>query len=307
MLSRSSDFFEEFRPTDGASARLACLVFNFNYGRFLRKAVESALAQDLREEFHVWIVDDASSDDSIGIARNLRAIYGNRLGLLRAETNLFGNRKCVFTRAMKCMNYEYLALLDADDYWTDPDKLALQVQVLDSQPSAVLVHHSFLGVHVGIDREDVMRAVPRLGGNWSWRLLSVGDGIGTSTVMIRRAAINALPSLDGLVAWDWACWSLVARTGRIVSLPQVMSAYQLHGDNLWARKTSPMMELRQCLEVETFMVKNVDVRAQRYWRLARDYRRFEIWAAKFLKLSVLRRVRRVRGLVLQATYRLLDH
>ncbi len=42
----------------------------FNYGRFLRKCVESVLSQDV-EDLRVLVIDNASTDNSVEVAREL--------------------------------------------------------------------------------------------------------------------------------------------------------------------------------------------------------------------------------------------
>src|SRR5438128_12254393 len=50
------------------------VVNNYNYGRFLREAIESALAQAY-EHVSVIVVDDGSTDDS----REVIATFGDRI------------------------------------------------------------------------------------------------------------------------------------------------------------------------------------------------------------------------------------
>ena len=53
-------------PAASASsvAKVSIVINNFNYGRFLRRAIDSALAQE-DENFEVIVVDDGSTDNSL--------------------------------------------------------------------------------------------------------------------------------------------------------------------------------------------------------------------------------------------------
>ena len=60
-------------------SRLFSIVIpTFNYGRFLRRAIDSAVSQK-GDDFEVIVVDDGSTDDSPQIA----ASYGSRIGYVR--------------------------------------------------------------------------------------------------------------------------------------------------------------------------------------------------------------------------------
>src|SRR5436853_3004216 len=54
--------------------RVSIIINNYNYGRFLRDAIDSALGQGYPNT-EVVVVDDGSSDDS----RDIIASYGNRI------------------------------------------------------------------------------------------------------------------------------------------------------------------------------------------------------------------------------------
>ena len=62
------------------------VIPNYNYGRYLRACVGSVLSQDV-EKLRVLIVDNASTDDSPEVARELAAM-DPRVELRLHETNL---------------------------------------------------------------------------------------------------------------------------------------------------------------------------------------------------------------------------
>ena len=62
------------------------VIPNYNYGRYLRACVDSVLSQDV-EKLRVLIIDNASTDDSPEVARELAAM-DPRVELRLRETNL---------------------------------------------------------------------------------------------------------------------------------------------------------------------------------------------------------------------------
>jgi glycosyltransferase involved in cell wall biosynthesis len=83
------------------------VICNYNYERFLGKAIDSALAQDYPAT-RVLVIDDGSTDGS----RALIEGYGSRITSV-FKTN--GGQVSAYNRAMQELDSEYAILLDADD------------------------------------------------------------------------------------------------------------------------------------------------------------------------------------------------
>jgi glycosyltransferase involved in cell wall biosynthesis len=108
-----------------------------NEGKFLAEAVESVLAQTY-QNWDLLLVDDGSTDDSTKIALRYAEQYPAKVRYL--EHNGHGNRGASAARNLGISNAKgkYIAFLDADDVWL-PQKLARQVEILNSQPAAAML------------------------------------------------------------------------------------------------------------------------------------------------------------------------
>lgn len=60
-----------------SNPKVAIIVSNYNYGAYVDKAIQSALAQDYKGELRVYIVDDGSSDDSWETISSITEHFGN--------------------------------------------------------------------------------------------------------------------------------------------------------------------------------------------------------------------------------------
>lgn len=96
------------RPPDaGAAIPLSIVITCFNYGRYLRGAVESCLDQRPRP-LEVIVVDDGSTDDT----REVAASFGDRIRYLRRENGgVAASRNTGFSAS----SGEFVLFLDADD------------------------------------------------------------------------------------------------------------------------------------------------------------------------------------------------
>ena len=83
------------------------LITNYNYGRFLREAIDSALNQTYRN-VEVVVVDDGSTDES----REIIDGYGGRIVSVLKEN---GGQGSAFNAGIAASRGEIICLLDADD------------------------------------------------------------------------------------------------------------------------------------------------------------------------------------------------
>ncbi len=115
-------------------------IFTYNYDKFLAKALESVLAQQTSFPVEIVIGDDYSTDKTRAIAMEYAGASPGKFILSFNEANIGGTRNWV--RAMSKCRGKYIALLDGDDYFTDPLKLQKQYDILEKNPRFVLSFHS---------------------------------------------------------------------------------------------------------------------------------------------------------------------
>jgi glycosyltransferase involved in cell wall biosynthesis len=115
---------------------VSVIVPAYNYGRYLREAIESIQAQDY-DDLEIVVVDNASTDDTQAV---LASIHEPRMRVLTLEVNqgLSG----AFNLGLESARGEYVAYLDADDRWR-PGKLRPQVELMESEPGVGVVFCNF--------------------------------------------------------------------------------------------------------------------------------------------------------------------
>lgn len=157
----------------------------FNGAKYIHQAIESILTQTL-QDFEIIVVIDGSTDDT----RQKLEQFGNRLVILEQE-NLGGG--AALNTAMSAAQGEYIAILDDDDL-AYPQRLSIQVDWLDTHPTAVACSVLFeTSSNPGVPTvkpEDicnkegfVQRPIRKHFDHIFWR---------PSFTMIRRAAMNGL-------------------------------------------------------------------------------------------------------------------
>jgi glycosyltransferase involved in cell wall biosynthesis len=106
---------------------------NYEYGRYLRQCVQSVLSQDV-QDLRLLIIDNASTDDSVAIARQL-ASKDSRIQVVVHPTNL--GQVSSYNEAIDWASSKYFIILCADDLLA-PGSLARAIAVMEDNPEVVL-------------------------------------------------------------------------------------------------------------------------------------------------------------------------
>lgn len=110
-------------------AQLTVIMSCYNQAKYIRQAIDSVLMQKTDFPFRLFITDDCSTkDDSRAIIQEYAEKHPDRITALLNDTN--GRYLANILRAKSQTKTEYLTLLDADDYWTDPGYLQRAVDFL---------------------------------------------------------------------------------------------------------------------------------------------------------------------------------
>ena len=109
---------------------IICTVFNKE--PWLKKTIDSFLAQQTEFAIEIILVDDASSDGSRSIIQDYQANYPNLIRAFYQDENQ-GIAKTWVAICKEARGY-YIARCDGDDFWIDPLKLQKQVNLLASKP-----------------------------------------------------------------------------------------------------------------------------------------------------------------------------
>lgn len=123
-------------PSPITPGLVAIIITSYNRSHYLRQALESVLAQTYTN-YHIIIVDDASSDNSATVARDYQARYPEQITALCKETRL-GLVDSVNQAFAHCHNAAYIAFHPDDDLWR-PDKLEKQIVYFTQHPQVGIV------------------------------------------------------------------------------------------------------------------------------------------------------------------------
>lgn len=118
-------------------------VLCYNHEQYLAQCLDSILCQKCNFEYKVHVFDDVSTDSSWNILQAYQAKYADRLVIMQPEHNTYssGNRNAHLQYLQKINQAKYVAFCEADDYWTDENKLQKQYDAMEANKNAVMCIH----------------------------------------------------------------------------------------------------------------------------------------------------------------------
>lgn len=161
----------------------------YNRAHILRRALDSVLAQSY-ENLEIVVVDDCSTDNTADVLAVYQKV-DSRLRYFRHHVNK-GNAGTRNTALNECKG-EFVAFMDDDDEWIDPQKLEKQVAVLQGNPALGIVCTGVRRFNAPHETVDI--TIPRPD-NLAATILRKNGIIYNSSVMTRRALILEMGGFD---------------------------------------------------------------------------------------------------------------
>lgn len=229
--------------TSGAT-QVSIIVTLHNYGRFVREAVESALASE-GVAVEVVVIDDRSADEGPDVIRSIMAERSEAAILFveqRVNTGVQRARNLAFSHARS----PYAFVLDADNS-VYPRGIAKLADALDDQPDAAFAY----GIIERFSAEGPLGLMGVEG--WDERRLARSHYI-DAMALVRVAAWREVggyvtdPSLE--LGWeDYDLWLNFASHGyRGLHIREIVGRYRIHGISSLAITSLDTDDLMQRLQ-----------------------------------------------------------
>lgn len=230
---------------------LSIIINNYNYGRFLSAAIESALGQTYPDT-EVLVVDDGSVDDS-------RAVIGRYADRVMPIFKANGGQASAINVGFARSRGEVIIFLDSDDV-LEPDIGARVARAFAAQPESGKVEYPMSVIDAegratgGVKpAEYLARPTGDLRGQ---ELRSPFEVLWMSTsgnAFSRRVLEQILPvPEDGypVCGADWYLAHISPFFGPVVFLDDIGACYRVHGSNQY---TSERLDLKQIRQSIVFM------------------------------------------------------
>jgi Glycosyl transferase family 2 len=233
-------------------AKIDVVVPCYNYGRFLNSCVGSLLEQSVRD-LRVLVIDDASTDDSLSVARKL-AEKDRRVSVVAHSQNK--GHIATYNEGIAWASADYFLLLSADDLLV-PGALERAIEIMDENPDVVLTHGEGI---VWYDDQPFPPVATQRTSTWArhdliGEICATGANLVATPTAIGRT--NVQKDIGGYKeslphAGDMEMWLHFAAHGAVARIDAVQAIYRRHSSAMsnayFARMLPDYRQRRQAFD-----------------------------------------------------------
>lgn len=236
-------------------ALVSVRLMAYEHEAFIRDAMNGIMMQKTDFLTEVVIGDDFSKDKTLEIIRSyedtekisiriLEREVGDSYWVKRQEKGRLYN----FLNILENCNGKYVALLDGDDYWTDPFKLQKQVDIMEQAPDLSICFHyvnkvdsngKLLDKHEVLDNNEVLFENVLSGEKIETR---------TSSVLFRNDKFDSTLFPLNANAGDFFIKLALLSKGNGYRILEAMSNYRIHDKSVWSSEQSIVIIKRRIVD-----------------------------------------------------------
>lgn len=230
----------------------------FNCGKYLDHSVLSVFSQVTEHKIVLMVSNDCSSDNSKGVLDRLKStftrdnfeirVYNQNLNLGEVKNTKFLLNEC---------DGDYIAYIDADDFWITPNKLELQINFLEQNKDYSMCFTGYLDYNNGhftpIEDGHCWLCPPNnidINSPITPEMLTLTNFIGSSSRFFRNFKGIIIPDyiFDNFPYSDWPMNFEIALLGKIGYLNFPSYCYRIHDSSLTQKISLDKLETLDMLD-----------------------------------------------------------
>lgn len=200
-------------------------VTTYNHERYIAQAIESVLGQRTTFAVEVVVGEDCSTDNTLAICREYEKNYPDRVRVVASESNIGMHHN--YRRTIEACRGKYIAMLDGDDWFSDMDKLQIQVEQLEKSGAAMCYTRS---ERRGEDGSSVIYPEGALHTSFE-DMLRLNTAENCTTVALKERILEYYaevePQTKGWLTDDLPMWLWFAATQTIVGIDRVTAVHRM--------------------------------------------------------------------------------
>lgn len=197
---------------------ISVILPTHNGARFIRRAIESVRAQTLKD-WELIVVNDGSTDATGSLVTEIGSVEP-RIRSLHFQQNK-GIQKALNEGLLQARG-EYIARIDDDDVWVDPQKLEKQIRYFAEHPECVLVGTGLIVQDE--DGDELYRFLNPMSDAEIRRRILYRNCFSHSAVLFKKSAAMTFNGYDESEmvrhTEDYDLWLKLGTIGTMVNLPE---------------------------------------------------------------------------------------
>jgi len=218
---------------------IRCITYN--QVMYISKCLDGFVKQKTNFDFVAIVHDDASKDGTAEIIKEYAERYPKIIQPIYETENQYskhdGSLARILDSAVNSYRPNYIASCEGDDYWTDPEKLQKQVDILDADESlmAVVTDTSIVDMEGNVLCEKRGHVIPGdKEGRYNLRdfFTEPTHKYPTASVLRRNTHNEEIAALQvktrNAFLGDWTSWIILHMFGDFYYIDKPMVAYRIN-------------------------------------------------------------------------------
>lgn len=233
----------------------------YNHAPYIRDAIEGFLMQKTTFPFEIVIHDDASTDGTTEILKEYEEKYPHLFNILYEEENTY-NRKdraqMYYGIKKRELRGKYVALCEGDDYWTNPNKLQMQIDYMEAHDDCMMTTHNAQKIHFAENRVKLMKPYEETGRLTDEQVIRQSYGMTpTASFVVRKEAFLMKDFFLECGIGDWTLQLNCISMGYIYHFADVMSVYRYLHEGSWSSGVRDVAKkyIPHCIRMIIFLLK----------------------------------------------------
>ena len=212
-----------------------CIII-YNHEKYIERAINSVLIQETNFNFELIIANDYFSNRTDAVINKIITSHheSKRIKHFHHTHNLGMMANFIF--AIQQCNGKYIAFCKGDDFWSGSMKSQKQIGFRESHDDYNICFHPVKRNSEGTNEIEITNSTTR--DVTTFDDLIHRKFIYTVSCMTRRSSLSkVLPHWPfEMPIGDYPIHFLVASTGKVKMLPDVMANYRIHEVGVWSQK-----------------------------------------------------------------------
>lgn len=209
---------------------ISITILTYNQEKYISRCIDSVLSQETTYPYEIIIGEDCSTDGTRTICQHYVDTHKN-IQLLTREKNVGVTKNWI--DCVRHSSGEYLMMLDGDDWWHNPHKIQMQINLMVQHPKCVLCHTScdILNARINKIKHSTLKIESYSEQQIFNELMDGTINIISSTCCIRAQSLYSSVPLDifeqeDFPCEDWPTFVFLSRQGSTLFLPESTATYQ---------------------------------------------------------------------------------
>jgi glycosyltransferase involved in cell wall biosynthesis len=222
--------------------KLSILLTSYNQAKYIDQAVDSIINQNISFDYEIIVADDKSTDTTLELISTKLAKTAINYTILESDTNIGISKN--YQRGFKACKGEFIAILEGDDYWTDPDRISKHVGFLENHQECIMSFNRFVIFEEQLNKFHYDPKFKNDQINFEYissqDLASGNKKIGnlSSCVFRNSKLIKWEDRFFEVVIADLFLGIYLGNFGSIAQINNYMSVYRIHKNGLWSGNDS---------------------------------------------------------------------